>query len=112
MSSSPHQRPSRCPDCDVPAGQCHLDGCDVARCMTTGLQRLGHGPCDCAPDIWTGTWPGKAECNEFGWTYGPGLPYLNRLHTQAVWSPEKKRWIRIVAERIDSAPLSTGKDRK
>jgi hypothetical protein len=78
--------------------------------MRTGLQRLGHGDCPCAVDVWTGTWPGEDECREFGWTFGPDLPDLNRLYTEAVWNPAKKRWVRIVAERIDSPQLSTGKD--
>lgn len=30
----------KCPDCQVEPGQPHLDGCDVARCLTNGGQRL------------------------------------------------------------------------
>jgi hypothetical protein len=79
----------RCPDCQVAIGEQHDDGCDVARCLATGGQRLmcemlggrpivvevagepmldsindGH---DCGRDEWSGRWPGEAECEEFGW---------------------------------------------
>jgi hypothetical protein len=51
-----------CPDCAV--GEAHEydeydGGCDVARCLVTGLQRpmcdLDH---DCGRDVWSGWWPG------------------------------------------------------
>ena len=29
-----------CPDCAVPVDTPHQDGCDVARCLDTGIQRL------------------------------------------------------------------------
>lgn len=102
----------RCPDCATPIGHDHTSGCDVARCLATGSQRLGHGRCPCDPDVWTGQWPGDAECHEFGWTLGPGLPDLNRLHTEAVWNPATKRWVRTVAERLDPAQLTTGEDER
>jgi hypothetical protein len=107
---NPPARQLRCPDCSVRAGMAHLDGCDVARCMATGTQRLDHGRCRCAADVWTGAWPGDAECLEFGWTFGPGMPDLNRLYTEATWNPARKRWVRTVAERPDPAQLTTGKD--
>jgi hypothetical protein len=53
-----------CPDRAVVVGEPHVDdeydgGCDVARCLETGRQRLmcdlDH---DCGRDIWTGWWPG------------------------------------------------------
>lgn len=53
-----------CPDCAVPVGKPHLEGCDVARCHACGGQRLS---CDCEEsedDIWTGFWPGIKECYE------------------------------------------------
>ena len=53
-----------CPDCGVPVGKPHVDGCDVAECLTCGGQRLS---CDCeesGEDIWTGFWPGIKECYE------------------------------------------------
>ncbi|GLY70271.1 hypothetical protein [Amycolatopsis taiwanensis] len=89
--TGPLQR--RCPDCGVGTGQAHLDGCDVARCPATGLQRLGHSPsCRCPQDVGTGRWPGEAECIEFGWMLGPGMPDLNRLLTTATWDPATYRW--------------------
>ncbi len=84
-----------CPDCYVGIGQAHLEGCDVARCLATGLQRLGHArSCRCPRDIWTGRRPGQAECEQFGWMLGPGLPDLNRLVTTATWDATAHRWIR------------------
>jgi hypothetical protein len=78
--------------------------------MRTGLQRLGHGDCLCAADIWTGTWPGETECREFGWVVGADFPDLNRLYAEAVWNPATQRWMRVVAERLDPARPTTGKD--
>jgi hypothetical protein len=65
------------------------------------------------PDIWTGLWPGEAECVEFGWfsrwdkdqdrwvqcgadhpEAGPDLNRLHPFHGEAVWSPEKRRWVK------------------
>jgi hypothetical protein len=102
---------SRCADCAVEPGQPHLEGCDVARCVWTGHQRLsccsGH---DCGTDYWTGDWPGDAECREFGWWVqdrcaeglgwvpcdkdAPGATEdLNRLHRDAVWDVASRRWV-------------------
>lgn len=84
-----------CPDCEVGLGQYHIEGCDVARCLATGRQRLAHGAsCGCPQDVWTGRWPGDAECEEFGWMIGPGLPDLRRLYIEAVWNPDEFRWTR------------------
>lgn len=57
-------RDNKCPDCQVSPGIPHIDGCDVARCRATGVQRL---QCDCGKcrsEIWTGMWPGVQECYE------------------------------------------------
>ena len=96
-----------CPDCDAAIGEEH-DDCDVARCLHTGLSRLG---CDgeghdCGQDVWTGRWPGDAECEEFGW-YAVGPPWvscppgtpgagpdLNRLATEARWDRDQRRWVK------------------
>lgn len=108
-----------CQDCGAQPGEPHADGCDVARCHQTGLQRLScledhdHGR-----DIWTGTWPGAAECGEFGWyaafspdagwlRCGPdepgAMPDLNRLYSlsgEAVWDREQLRWVRLGTELV------------
>src|SRR4051794_2398171 len=60
-----------CPDCGAQVDSPHFEMCDVARCLVTGHQRLscfdgaveGH---DCGKDVWTGEWPGTAECHEYG----------------------------------------------
>jgi hypothetical protein len=93
----------RCPDCDVAVGEPHIDngvdgGCDVARCLVTGLQRLtcglDHaGDHDCGRDVWTGRWPGDADCERLGWMLAPGLPDLNRLYTEATWDPAQRAWV-------------------
>jgi len=124
-----------CPDCGAAPGTGHNKGCDVARCMTYGTQRIqcqpggrmvvrgilpnggvdvdweedGH---DCGTDVWSGRWPGEAECEEFGWwstwESGPGWgrwtrvpagtpdarPDLNRLVAEASWDPAAGRWVR------------------
>jgi hypothetical protein len=104
---------TNCPDCAVTPGQPHEDGCDVARCLVDGGQRLQCGRAaahNCGQDVWTGEWPGDAECREFGWWVqdrcseglgwvpcAPNAPGatedLNRLHRDARWSPERARWV-------------------
>jgi hypothetical protein len=108
--------PDSCPDCGEVIGEQHWPDCDVARCLATGGQRLlcdgaGH---DCGRDVWTGLWPGDAECQEFGWWVqdrcSEGLGWvpcapdafgatedLNRLRRDARWSPERGRWVRTDA---------------
>lgn len=74
-----------CPDCGVAKGKKHSGGCDVARCLSCGGQRLS---CDCkepGEDIWDGLWPGTRECYDkkyvAEWVYdGVGLPKHN-YHT-------------------------------
>lgn len=102
--------PNTCPDCDARIGDEHGDQCDVARCWVTGGQRLScmmrhdHGD-----DTWTGRWPGEAEAEEFGWwtTLEPpgqgwksvpagtpgAMPDLNRLHREATWDPNQRRFV-------------------
>lgn len=111
----------RCRDCGVLPGMQHDQGCDVARCISTGEQWIqcpgeeheyhgrvyGEHEGLCLPEIWTGTWPGEAEAIEFGWysyfDHGwvrsgadhPGAsPDLNRLHMgECEWSAEHCRWM-------------------
>lgn len=82
MTSKTENLPAQatCRDCAVPIGGYHSDGCDTARCLFTGMQRLS---CDgdhssrllagqfevrgCGPDMWTGRPRGTAECDEYGW---------------------------------------------
>jgi len=91
-------------------GEDHLEGCDVERCPECGHQRLSCG-CETGRDSlpWTGTWPGVAECREFGWyarfTDGKGWEVcgkndkgasedLNRLYAEAVWDKDKGRLVK------------------
>lgn len=98
-----------CPDCGVAPGELHQQGCDIERCPECGGQMLMD---DCELTVprlpWTGEWPGKAECREFGWysKMEPGQGWvpcdkdepgahenLNRLAIDAVWSKEQGRYI-------------------
>lgn len=98
-----------CPDCQVQPGDPHHQNCDVARCLVTGMQRLQCRDYDCGDDVWTGLWPGEAECREYGWyvQFDPGRgwvrcdaddqgaePDLNRLLVEASWNPSTRRWVR------------------
>lgn len=60
VQADPEPEPSiaRCPDCDVPPGCPHVDGCDVARCTACGKQRItcDHGGSDIG---WGQTWTGE-----------------------------------------------------
>jgi hypothetical protein len=80
-----------CGDCGTRPGQPHEDGCDVARCTVCGWQRIGceHGTSDAGwGEVWSGVWPGYAECRELGWfsyeinldSYGPDLHRLALAH--------------------------------
>lgn len=100
-----------CPDCAMDVGAEHADGCDVARCLWTGHQRLScHGNHDCGRDVWTGEWPGDSDAVrlEFwcrwtasGWQQcGPdddgARPDLNRLNeAHARWDREQRRWVAL-----------------
>lgn len=98
-----------CPDCAAQPGQPHDDGCDVARCLASGVQRLGCGCHDCGHDVWSGRWPGDADAERLGWyayfvpngnpswvpcaADHPGArPDLNRLQIEGRWNPELLRW--------------------
>jgi hypothetical protein len=107
-----------CPECGAQPGQLHRQGCGVENCPYCGLQlfscccdaqaRFGVPDDDRMP--WTGTWPGEAECQEFGWYAkrdpdGPSWvpcppddpeasPDLNRLLENAEWDRANQRWVR------------------
>jgi hypothetical protein len=117
-----------CPDCGANVNATHQDGCDVARCLVTGMQRLQcdglhdiegppgcFTPAVCGDDIWTGLWPGEAECIEYGWyayfqgapagwrgtgwvRCGPdhpdAVPDLNRLIRDCEWDAKAVRWVK------------------
>ena len=102
----------RCPDCDAGPGEVHEIGCDIEQCPYCGHQLIS---CDCTrrPPLddrmpWPGTWPGVAECREFGWyarlvpgrgwvSCGPeeegATEDLNRLHVEATWDRAEKRFV-------------------
>lgn len=114
MSEIPEEA-ARCPDCQVLPGEPHLEGCDVAPCPVCGMQRLQceeHAYAEVF-SIWTGQWPGKAECERLDW-WAYFVPYrgwircekdhpearhdLNRLVRagatgELVWSRDKQEWI-------------------
>jgi rRNA maturation protein Nop10 len=100
-----------CPDCGVSVGERHNDWCDVEPCPDCGGQLIS---CDCEGDFkfprlkWSGEWPGKMECREFGWyvKWLPGKGWvrcdkddpearenLNRLHEDATWDKHLGRYI-------------------
>lgn len=101
-----------CPDCNASSSERHVRGCDIEPCPYCGGQLLS---CYHANDsiplddrmIWTGEWPGTAECSEFGWfvTQGPqgrvpcnpsdpdAEPDLNRVHLQARWDRLNKQFV-------------------
>jgi hypothetical protein len=92
------QGETHCPDCGVSPGTNHSDGCDIEQCPYCGYQLISC-PCECEPSIgdrlpWTGTWPGAAECQEYGW-FKDKTEDLNRLRSEAVWDQSLKRFIRL-----------------
>lgn len=100
----------------------------MARCLRTGQQRIqcpaqDSGFHDCGQDVWTGVWPGEAECREWGWfvyfsppaegeqygTWTPcgpdhpqARPNLNRLHEDSHWDAQAGRWQLGPCDHADS----------
>jgi hypothetical protein len=89
-----------CHCCAAAPGEQHDIHCDVARCTECGNQFISCGCRRGHASVWTGEWPGKAECREFGWYTDPDSPCgvmedLNRLYAsrEATWDKEKQRWV-------------------
>jgi len=110
---------TNCPDCKVEPGVQHLVGCDVERCRQCGGQAISCG-CDpgVEPSVWTGEWPGHAECRDYnlyarlvpgrGWVtcsqeHPLARPDLNRLTSTGEWYPDLNRW--VVHECLDMGIL-------
>jgi hypothetical protein len=84
---SDEERTRSCPDCAVTVGEAHDDGCDVARCLETGHQRLScRIPHDCGADVWSGVWPGSEEAAFYGVD-------LNALTSSGKWDRLAMRWV-------------------
>lgn len=68
MSAMVVELPRNCPDCGVPPGTSHEEGCDVERCSVCGLQRIGCGHKEHDPTLafWTGYWPGDEAIRLLG----------------------------------------------
>src|SRR5262249_44754357 len=103
--------PDNCPDCGVPVGRRHRDGCDWEDCPYCGLQLLG---CDHAGAVplddriaWDGMRPVEQAAAELGWyaVLVPGkgcvpcppdtpgcIPDLNRVLASCRWDGERKRF--------------------
>lgn len=99
-----------CPDCGVAVGEAHdydeYDGCDIAQCLVTGLQRLmcdlDH---DCGRDVWTGLPPGMVDCERLGLMHAPGWPNYYRLYTEATWDAEHCVWVKPSTELAASSDV-------
>ena len=102
-----------CSDCGVEPGQPHVPGCDVARCLYAGMQRIScdsgawraYGPEeegdeppddfheDCGEDVWTGEFPGVEDCRRLGfWCY---------------WdddAPPGRKWVRCGPDHPGAGP--------
>lgn len=80
-----------CPDCAVKPGSYHIDGCDVARCTSCGIQRIScdHGNTRTGwGQLWIGVWPGDIEVAMYN------LGSLNDVMLGATWSPRYQLWLR------------------
>lgn len=98
------EKTDRCPDCQVAIGEQHQDGCDVARCLWDGGQRLqceleGDVDHDCGADAWTGYWPGSVEAAEFDWWI-----YWDGPDPERGWDYRGRGWVRVTADHPDARP--------
>lgn len=101
---------ANCPDCGAHPKGPHVVGCDVERCAGCGGQAIS---CSCGYEEelaglaclpWSGEWPGKAECREYGfWCVGPpwvAVPAgtagatedLNRLAVSCRWDQQEQKF--------------------
>ena len=92
MPQLPSTMKDYCPDCGVPIGEKHEDGCDVERCPHCGGQALGclgFDPNDLRRQPWDGRWPGEADAERLGFFIGGdrSLPDINRLFAECRWKP-------------------------
>lgn len=112
----------RCPDCAAHPGQIHLSKCNEARCVYDGEQRvthLGRQWHDCGKSVWTGEFPGTAECREYGlWCRWSGVfgyipcdaddlgavPDVHVLMEWGRWDQIHQRWVldKVVAVKLQS----------
>lgn len=98
-----------CGSCHSELGEPHADGCSVARCLHTGLQRLDCPGArhDCGEQVWDGVWPGSSEAIEYGWfidresgrACGPehphAIPDAGRVHPlYCDWDRAAQRWVK------------------
>jgi hypothetical protein len=114
-----------CRDCGAQAGSLHDDGCDMAKCLHTGQQRLacraigpllGQEPHDCGKDWWAGYDRDEDQAAAYGlWCYCPpvgspvpcgadhpdAIPNVTRLMRNGVWDRKKCYWV-----LLDGAPLA------
>lgn len=116
-----------CPDCGAKPGEKHKPGCDVERCPACGYQAT-----QCLSDLgklmcsntntevgedelipWSGEWPGKDECREYGfwcrwdsrsrgmvgtWVdcnkdHPDAREDLNRLNTDCEWDRKQRKFV-------------------
>jgi hypothetical protein len=99
MPQLPSTMKDHCPDCGVPIGEKHDDGCDVERCPHCGGQALGcvgFDPNDLRRQPSDGRWPGEVDAERLGFFIGGdrSLPDINRLFAECRWNPEAQRWER------------------
>lgn len=102
-----HEAP-QCPDCGARTGQPHTSGCDVARCLWDGGQRLQcefhdrddlHVDHDCGQDLWSGRWPGEEDAERLGWWVAWDGPTPERG-----WDYRGRGWVRVSADHPEARP--------
>ena len=89
-----------CHQCAAAIGERHDPNCDVGRCSECGGQYFGDSCENSRPTVWTGDWPGVAECREFNLYTEPDSPWgvtedLNTLITDPrfTWDKSLERFV-------------------